>query len=84
MLLIEIYMLVNQHLPLGTDYFMITLMAFMISLYTFVSLRLLYIGLRKVCFSLGKWLKNKYKKEFFKISVGAISRKNISTKRFLI
>jgi hypothetical protein len=83
MLLIEVYMLVNQHLPLGIDYFMIILMVFMVSLYMFVSLRLLFFRIRKFCLEIGKWLKDKRKKLISKTRIESIvSRKNINIKRF--
>ncbi len=82
MFIIEAYLLANQRLPLGIDYFMISLMVFMISLYTFVSLRLIFFGLKRICFALGKWLKGKKKKSMLRKSLNNFSSKSIRMKSF--
>jgi hypothetical protein len=61
MLFIEAYLLANQRLPLGIDYVIIAIMATMVILYALVTLRLVFISVKKVCFSIGYWLKKKKK-----------------------
>jgi hypothetical protein len=58
-LLIEFYMLTNMSLPLEADYFMISLMGIMVTVYAIVSIRLIVLGLKKMCIALAQLLKKK-------------------------
>jgi hypothetical protein len=59
MLLVELYLLFNRRLPAYSDLVIVALLAVLVGIYVLVTLRLLVLGIVKVCVNLRHWLNEK-------------------------
>jgi hypothetical protein len=78
MLAVEVYLFSNRSLPLPVDWAMIAVVGLMVAVYALVTVRLIYLGAKKVCFNLGSFLKRRGGKAVKKDTMSSMNYSKIN------